>query len=74
MVWCVCTVQTASLASETDHLKIINKFTMKQTVSVSPGHPAQLSLVLLIISDINVMRGGREGAGGEEETGPSGEQ
>ena len=26
--------------SETDHFKIINKFTMKQTVSLSPGHPA----------------------------------
>ena len=51
-------------------MKIINKFRMKQTVSVSPGHPAQLSLALLIISDINVMRGGREGAGGRRKQGP----
>ena len=41
---------------------------MKQTVSVSPGHPAQLSLALLIISDINVMRGG--GGGNKAQCGP----
>ena len=49
--------------SETDHLEIINKFTMKQTVALSPGHPA--------INDIRHKRYERRG---EEETGPSEDQ
>ena len=71
-VWCgVVCMYCSDWPSETDHLEIINKFTMKQTVSLSPGQPAKLFL-LLIISDISVMRGGR--SRGEEEIRPSEDQ